>query len=202
MKHASLAAAILLITLTIACGRSTSLTPTGNTESDTAVQSSPTKVTQATATRAPTSPQATATTSSNASDCGTNADCLIEASKTCEPVRATYATTVDLMGVLTYATNTLEIKGADSTTNKCIFFMKVEKAEVKFSEDAVKKLKDQGLTDGQIRAQEAQMNKQAQSTVGTQRDCKFKTDDLTAMLTRWKQGTYSTRDWDSADCTG
>ena len=32
--------------------------------------------------------------------------------------------------------------------------------------------------------------------------CKFNTNDLTEMLTRWKQGTFSTEDWNVAECQG
>jgi len=32
--------------------------------------------------------------------------------------------------------------------------------------------------------------------------CKFNTEDLTAMLNRWKQGSFSTEDFDVAECEG
>jgi hypothetical protein len=52
----------------------------------------------------------------------------------------------------------------------------------------------------QINQAEALANQDAQSTIGMQTTCKFAQEDLTAMLNRWKLGTFSSTDYDVAEC--
>ena len=61
---------------------------------------------------------------------------------------------------------------------------------------------DSGLTQEEIDQQEQVANEAAQEAVGNERTCKFDNEDLTAMLNRWKQGTFSSVDFDVAECEG
>jgi len=56
---------------------------------------------------------------------------------------------------------------------------------------------DEGATQEEIEQAEQEANESVQETVGLKLTCKFENDDLTAMLTRWKQGTFDS----GASCT-
>lgn len=133
-------------------------------------------------------------------NCGTNLDCLIEASKDCSPAKVTHITTVDLFGMRQTTTSFLEIKGLE--TGKCIFYIRTENVDIEFSNELVQQMLSGGATQEEITQQEQEANAQADITEGLDGTCKFNTDDLTAMLNRWKIDAFSTEDWAVAECEG
>jgi hypothetical protein len=108
-------------------------------------------------------------------DCGTSIDCLISASKTCSPAKATYDLTLNLFGVTTTNTLLLEIKGKEA--DKCILYLRREKIESEFPSSVPQTIVDE----------QKAIYKKLEGRDGT---CKFNPDDLTAMLTRWKEGIF------------
>jgi hypothetical protein len=108
-------------------------------------------------------------------DCGTSIDCLISASKTCSPAKAINTVTFDIFGVKQTRTSFLEIKGKEA--GKCIFYLRTEKIDLAFPPSIPQEV---------INQQKA-IYKKLEGRDGT---CKFNPGDLTAMLTRWKEGTF------------
>lgn len=108
-------------------------------------------------------------------DCGASIDCLISASKTCSPTKAISTATVDIFGVKQTTTSFLEIKGEEA--GKCIFYLRTEKIDLVFPSSIPQEV---------INQQKA-IYKKLEGRDGT---CKFNPGDLTAMLTRWKEGTF------------
>jgi hypothetical protein len=108
-------------------------------------------------------------------DCGTSIDCLISASKTCSPAKAISAATADIFGAKQTTNSFLEIKGEEA--GKCIFYIRTEKIDLAFSSSIPQEIVNQ----------QKAIYKKLEGRDGT---CKFNPSDLTAMLTRWKEGNF------------
>jgi len=120
-------------------------------------------------------------------DCGTDFDCFIKSSQNCSPAKVTNTVTADLFRVKQTTTSLLEIKGIES--DKCIFYIRTEKIDVTFTPETPQEKVDQLK----------EIYKKLEGRDGT---CKFNTNDLTSMLNRWKEGAFSTEDWNVAECQG
>ncbi|MFN3302015.1 MAG: hypothetical protein ACK413_03255 [Patescibacteria group bacterium] len=108
-------------------------------------------------------------------DCGTSIDCFISASETCSPAKTVYTVTVDIFGVKLTTTLFLELKGEE--TGKCVFYLRTEKIDLAFPSNVPQEVVNQ----------QKAIYKKLEGRDGT---CKFNTSDLTAMLKRWKEGTF------------
>jgi len=134
-------------------------------------------------------------------DCQTDIDCFIEASANCQPVTVTHTVTIDMFGLVMTSRAFLEIKGLEA--DKCVFYMKTEQIDIEFSEELIQQMLAGGATQEQIEEQEKAANEQADmATEGADGACRFDTADLTAMLLRWQEGTFSSEDWAVAECSG
>jgi hypothetical protein len=120
-------------------------------------------------------------------DCGSDLDCFITASQNCQPANITHTITINIFGVEQTTTSYYEIKGLEA--GKCIFYLRTEKIDLTFPPETPQDIVDQ----------EKEIYKKLEGRDGT---CKFNTNDLTAMLNRWKVGNFSTEDWDVAECQG
>ena len=126
--------------------------------------------------------------------------CLIKAAKICAPARLKNKLTVDLFGVLQTGTSQLEIKGLHN--GKCIFYEKTLKNNLKFSPKFIRDAKAKGTTDKELQTQLKQSNELAGATEGRDGTCQLKSKDLVVILSRWRQGSFSTEDLNSAQCSG
>jgi len=124
---------------------------------------------------------------SGPTDCGTNMDCFIQASRNCNPAKVTHIVTTDIFGVKQTTTSYLEIKGLEA--GKCIFYLRTEKIDLTFPPGTPQNIIDE----------QKEIYKKLEGKDGT---CKFNTNDLTAMLNRWKLGIFSTGDFEVAECQG
>jgi len=127
------------------------------------------------------------TKSSETTDCKTDFNCFIEESKNCNPSKVINTTTTDILGVKQTTTSSFEIKGIE--LEKCIFYLRTERIGLTFPSG----------TSQEIINQQKEISKKLEGRDGT---CKFKIDDLTAMLTRWKNGNLSSDDFNVAECNG
>ncbi|MFH0971110.1 MAG: hypothetical protein V1835_00935 [Candidatus Micrarchaeota archaeon] len=141
-----------------------------------------------TATKAP---QATET--GGLTDCGSDFDCFIKASENCGPTKVNYIYATDMFGVKQTTENYFELRGM--TAGKCLFYIKLVKTSLVFPSQVPQQTVDE---------QKAMYDKLA----GRDGTCKFLTTDLTALLERWKAGTFSMSsdmtegDWAGAECEG
>lgn len=134
-------------------------------------------------------------------DCGTDMDCFIRASSTCQPAKMTRSSTVDFFGMLLSGTTYMEIQNA-SEPGKCSLYSLTANSSVKLSDTMVAAALAKGLSMDDIRKQEAESTRQAQATVGLDGTCKFDAAYLPALLSNWKSGSYSSSDLSGADCRG
>ena len=102
--------------------------------------------------------------------------------------------------MLSTSTAYMELKGMES--NKCIYYQRTENNSVEFTDELIQQMLDGGATQEEIDQQEQTANDSAQQTVGLEKTCKFNQEDLTNMLNNWKEGSFSTEDWDVAECEG
>ena len=136
----------------------------------------------------------------NIINCNTNIDCFIEASKNCDPAKVIYTTIIDLFGVEQITTSFFEIKELEA--NKCVFYLRTESNDIKFSNELIQQMLANNFTLAEIENQEQESNQIADELEGKDGTCRFNTPDLTSMLNRWEAGTFSTEDWDVAECEG
>lgn len=130
-------------------------------------------------------------------DCGTDMKCFIKAAKTCAPSQVRNTVTMDLMGNIQKMTTLFVISGAAGT--KCRMQQTMEKVESRMSDDAVKALRKQRpeLSESDIRKAEADQNKSKQA-IPKMPDCLFSNKALVDVMTRLRDGTRDSREWDDA----
>jgi hypothetical protein len=74
---------------------------------------------------------------------------------------------------------------------------------VTFSQELIQKMLSSGATNEQIKQREQESSKMAQSTIGRDGTCGFSnTNDLVNLLNKWKEGNFSTEDFQGIDCKG
>ncbi|MCL4535940.1 MAG: hypothetical protein M1370_12370 [Bacteroidetes bacterium] len=132
-------------------------------------------------------------------DCGENMDCFIQASTDCTTASVTSTLTINFFGLLSTVVSLYEIRGIEA--DRCLFYYRTEDAYVKASDEIIEQMTAEGHTDEEIAAAEQEATDSMQSQVGLGRTCSFDTPDLTAMLQRWADGSFSTEDWAVAQCT-
>ncbi len=135
----------------------------------------------------------------DATACGENLGCLIQAVEAGNPASATFTVPVDFFGMTMKATALLTTEGREG--DLVLFTDKTIAVEVGISDEVRAGARAQGISEEEIDAQVAQINQNAQSGVGTGQSCKFAPDDLKGMLERWRSGSFSTEDWSNAQCT-
>lgn len=115
-------------------------------------------------------------------DCGTDLDCFIQAAANCNLAKVTHTATINFSGIKQTTTSFWEIKGRE--LNKCIFYLRTEKIDLTFPPEVPQNVVEQ----------QKEIYKKLEGRDGT---CKFNTNDLAAMLSRWKEGNYN----GGASCT-
>ena len=139
-------------------------------------------------------------TEDDIADCKTDFDCFIKASKGCNQAKMTHTSTVNIFGMIQTTTSFFEIKGIEE--DKCIFYIRNEKNDLKFSDEIIQQMLANGITQEQIQEQEQEANKNADLAEGIDGTCRFNTNDLTLTLNKWKMGEFSTDDYSIAECSG
>lgn len=133
-------------------------------------------------------------------DCKEDFSCFILASETCTPAKVNYKSTINLFGVLQETDNNYELKKSDG--EKCIFSLRTNNINLKYSDDLLKMMKDDGVTQEQINQQLQQIKDDYKIFIGKDGNCIGDSVVISSMLKRWAQGTLSTSDWDNLECSG
>jgi hypothetical protein len=123
-------------------------------------------------------------------DCGADMECLVTASKTCEPTSVDITITIDFTPVFPFTQKTdshMEIQGLEG--GLCKFYLRTDGIELIFEPEVPQEQVDESQA-------------MAQKLVGRDGTCLFTIPELTALLTRWANGSSSTEDFDGAECTG
>ena len=114
-------------------------------------------------------------------------DCFIDASVTCEPAILSNTFPIDLFGLIITTANDLELKTSEN--NKCIYYQKTINQTMKFNDEIIQLMLDNNITQEEIDQEEKIPNEAAkEETWGLEYICKFNTQDLNLMLSRWKSG--------------
>lgn len=132
-------------------------------------------------------------------DCGEDMDCFILASVDCTTARMTQTLSFDLFGLIITSVALYEVRGLEA--DRCLFYQQTIDGNVTLSDEVVEKMRDDSATDEDIAAAEQQATDSMRTTIGLARTCKFDPPDLTAMLTRWATGSFSSNDTELAECT-
>ncbi len=116
--------------------------------------------------------------------------CLIESSVNCSKSNLMGSSGVEISGYILSLTKYFEIKGFDNES-KCLFYQKDIAHSLDYSDELIQDLLDQGKTMEEIQEMKEQDNESVQNSVGLWSECKFDTEDLTAVLIEWNFGNYS-----------
>jgi hypothetical protein len=131
-------------------------------------------------------------------ECGTDMDCFIAAAENCEEATMARTASINLFGIITTATNHMEI--SENSAGDCVYFQRTDENVVEFSEELVESMLEANNTQEEIDEQLAESNEMAQMTVGYEMTCTIEPGELVTILTAWSQGSGSTNDFANADC--
>ena len=99
-------------------------------------------------------------------------DCFIQAAETCRKANLTLSASINWFEMLTTTgTGYREIRGGRG--GNCTIYFKTIKADVKFTEEYIRKMKARGATQEQIDQKEREASESAKSTEGTDGVCTF-----------------------------
>ncbi len=133
-------------------------------------------------------------------DCNDDFGCFVLASETCTPAKVNNKITTNIFGVLQETDSDYELKRSDA--GKCIFSLKTNHINLRYSEELLKMMKDGGVPQEQIDQQLQQTKDQYKTFIGKEGNCGGDSTVISSMLKRWEQGTFSTSDWDNLECSG
>ncbi len=123
-------------------------------------------------------------------NCENDMNCFIRAAQTCTPARTLLAVTLPLGTTTVESTSSLEIRGPQGAN--CQLFTQVEEQRTTFSSEANEISPEQ-------RAMIQELNRQM---IGKNALCPASPSQIVAVLERWNEGSYSTRDYPEMNCTG
>lgn len=151
------------------------------------------------------------------SGCGTDMNCFIKASSSCQESDVTFTSNIDFFGMIVTTTNHYEIRGMQE--NRCILYIELEDQQFSFSEQARQSALASGMTEEDINFQLQEAKRGSELSIGKDGICKFKSNsELANLLAKLNAGTFSgetictlteqgsdcksTGDWAVAECTG
>ncbi|MGE5482761.1 MAG: LolA family protein, partial [Bacteroidota bacterium] len=162
--------------------------------------------------------------SSDPIDCGTELDCFIEASRTGRLAKVDYTMSMDFFGMFLANTDSLAIKGKDGDT--LLFSQQTIAADAAPTEAIIKAAQAKGMSpadaqkalttakgvaelmqaasthvDPEIEKQLNSAKESQRARTGLGKECRFPQPALTAMLERWRDGKFSSSDYDPGQCT-
>ena len=131
-------------------------------------------------------------------DCGNDMDCFIAEAENCSNASMEYSQMLPIFGVEITSVTMLSLEAQE---DKCILHLKTKDIQVRYSNELKQQMKSMNMTDEQIAEAEVNASKNAQGTKYDDK-CIFEKEDLTSMLTRWNEGSFSTSDFSNAECSG
>ena len=150
-----------------------------------------------------TSTEATTTTEGNTVGpitCANNdLSCFISAAQKCSPSSVEWNMSLNLFGIVETTQSHLTVSGG--SVNACSFSERLDSANVTIPSSTITQAEAKGTTAAQIQQQIAQSNAQAQQSIGTITKCTFTASYLTQVLTKWSEGSGSSNDLPSSECT-
>ncbi len=129
-------------------------------------------------------------------------DCFIQAAETCRKANIILTYSRIMLNVFqTSGTTYQEIRGGRN--GNCTFYFRYEKADIKFTEEYIQKLKERGETQEEIEQKEKDASESVKLTEGKYGLCTFKTERLVELLKKWKTGAFAyPDDWQGGNCRG
>lgn len=129
-------------------------------------------------------------------------DCFIQAAETCRKASLISTSSSIMFNVFqTSGTGYREIRGGRN--GNCTYYFRYDKADIKFTEEYIQKLKERGETKEEIEQKEREASESVKSTEGKYGICTFKTERLVALLKKWKTGAFAyPDDWQGGNCRG
>jgi len=137
--------------------------------------------------------------SSGPTDCGEDMQCFIEAGENCDPAVVLFPLELDMMGVMIKSTTYQEIVGPEG--DLCVVRFRTEEISIEYSQEAIDQMLATGMTQEMIDETIAQVEAQAQQGK-LDETCRIDVDQLTAIMSQWEEGSFSTEDWVGMDCEG
>ena len=98
-----------------------------------------------------------------------------------------------VFGVNIFKNTSIEIRGFEE--GKCVYYQKIIQWTMEYGDTFVQSLSADYTAD-EIAEMEQSANESAQLSVGEQKLCKFEQNDLISLLNNWKQGSFSSSDYD------
>lgn len=134
-------------------------------------------------------------------DCGNDfGECFIEATDLDQPAKAIERATVNLFGILYSSVAPLQIQARDAS-GRYFFEQIIEDVDISISEEIRAELLSEGKTQEEINDAIIQMQESADTTLGIIKRCRYTDKDaMVSLLREWRQGNFSTEDFNFAEC--
>ena len=131
-------------------------------------------------------------------DCGEKWECFISYSTECYPAKLQVHRSLNYSSMTSESTVLLGMRGIQD--DKCRYYEKLKSVSVTLREEELERMLNESFSQGQIDQQIETADRSAQAKVGVELNCLFYIEDLTAMLIRWQNGTFTPEDL-PADCS-
>lgn len=145
-------------------------------------------------------------------------DCFITSSQNCDSAILRINGGGVFLGVNSTTKTRYELKGTDDS-GKCIFYILNEYVSLFYTDGLIESLLNANYTQEEINEMEQEIQDGVEKSIGNEGTCFFNIDDLTATLSRWKNGEISTGvncplsptgginctptgDWELGNCSG
>jgi hypothetical protein len=125
----------------------------------------------------------------------------MESAKDCIPVKFTNNFSIDILGVNVTSSVDLEIYEM-IIAEKCIIKQTITNMSLEYTEKAIQTLLENGATQESIDAKEYINQNYAKEQIGTEINCQYPLNKLDEVLSKWKDGNFSTEDPLNQYCDG
>ncbi len=134
--------------------------------------------------------------------CGTDIDCFINQSNSCNPSSLTYTYSVNLLGFIENETAYYELRGLSS--GNCIIYNKILNIYGAYDAAARQSFLNQNMTDDQINQKQQEINSVLAQNIGEDGTCYYPLNILIQNIEGLKTGNFngSTEDIQTYNCTG
>lgn len=137
-----------------------------------------------------------------AQDCSTDLECLIDASRYCDPALVLWQSTTSVFGMRPKPTALLQLDNPGF--GQCSLYVKIQKVDLRFSDELIHLSLAGGASEEEFAQAEQLAHAQARSFFeGLDGTCRHSApSDLVVVLQRWQAGSFSTTALQVGECAG
>jgi len=126
-------------------------------------------------------------------------ECFVDAARTCKNVRVESNAEFNMYDFVEKSTSVYELRGIKD--GKCVFYYLQKEISAVISEEGKELLREDGLSEGDIKDREKEINDDLKVLRGKSVTCNIELKELESIVKKWEIGEFSYDDF-GEDCTG